>query len=320
MNQQPLFRRRAMVCSGSILGGACLLNTTIAQGIIAIAQEVELVDEPTRGYYGQYDVANFGPPALRNAKREFNFPNDVEIKADLNYGIDISHHTDEVPWSDLKHSKVNYIYIKASQSRNGRDGKFVEFWQEAAKSEVPYGAYHFLTAGVPGRVQGEYFLKRLSEVGGLSRGQLQPVVDLEWDTYGLHFKTVILGKTSHGNLIYKDYWDDISKPEIVATVNDCVAAIHSAAGQMAIKPIIYTNRSWWESHIPAGTVFAGCSIWISDYRQQSYDMQSPRSVPKHDYYIWQFTDKAHINIHGKRYGPYDSNKLVLSKIDRIIIA
>jgi lysozyme len=209
--------------------------------------------------------------------------------------------------------------MKASQSRNGRDGKFLEFWSAAKASGIPSGAYHFLTAGVPGRDQASYFLARLAEAGGLKTGNLQPVIDLEWDIYGADFKRIVLGHAPSGEISYKDYWDDLQKTEIVSTVIDCVSAIRSGAGTPGIKPIIYANRTWWESHIPSRTVFEGCTVWISDYRLQSYKNNSPRSVEGHEYYLWQFTDQAHINIDSKLHGPYDSNKLVFGGIDHITI-
>lgn len=317
---ERLFNRRdALVAGGCAVAEVWLASDALAQlPRASAAAEVSLVGEPTRGYYANYDLNNFGPPALRKVNKDFVFPKDVDV--DLSYGIDVSHHTNEVPWSDLKHSKVNYVYVKASQSVNGRDDKFIGFWTAAQNSGLPYGAFHFLTASVAGQDQGKYFLKRLGEVGGLQSGHLQPVIDLEWDIYGPNFKTVVVGKSPQGDKVYKDYWDAVPKSAIVATVNDCVSAIRSAAGNIRLNPVIYTNRSWWESHVPAGTVFAGCTVWISDYRRQSYDNNAPRSVQGHDYYLWQFTDRAHVDIGGKLHGPYDSNKLVFGGIERIRIA
>jgi hypothetical protein len=159
----------------------------------------------------------------------------------------------------------------------------------------------------------------LSEVGGLVVGSLQPVIDLERDTFGANFK-----RTKTGPDPYKDYWDDMSKTDIVETVNDCVSALRAAAAtatasSSAIKPVIYTNRSWWEGRIPRGTVFPNCTVWISDYRQASYANSQPRSVQGHEYHLWQFTDKAHVRVGTSLYGPYDSNKLLFGGIERLKI-
>jgi GH25 family lysozyme M1 (1,4-beta-N-acetylmuramidase) len=318
MQPRSISRRQAIATGISAISSICIPTTASGQVTADPATEFDLVDEPTRGFYANYDVANFGPPAFRNARRNFVFPNDAEVN--LAYGLDVSHHTKEVPWLLLKASKVNYVYIKASQSTTGRDGKFVEFWRAAGTSGLPIGAYHFLTAGVSGRSQAEFFLKRLRETSGLGRGNLQPVIDLEWDVNGPGFKRVVAGTTSSGSKVYKDYWDGVATKDIIAAVNDFADTIRSGLGSLAIKPVIYTNRSWWEEHIPAGTVFPGCTIWISDYRQQSYQNNSPRSVPGHEYYIWQFTDLGKVVVGNRQYGPFDCNKLIFGEINRITIA
>jgi GH25 family lysozyme M1 (1,4-beta-N-acetylmuramidase) len=303
----------------SVLAGLWLPESVFGRPPKKEGGEIELVDEPTRGEYATYDALNFGPPAERKVKKLFVFP--TEVEADRDYGIDISHYTTEVPWKKLRAAKVSYVYIKSSQSNRGRDGKFVKFWSEAKNSGLPYGAYHFLTAGVGGREQGEYFVKRLAEVGGLRKGHLQPVIDLEWDRLGPQFKLVVIGKNKMGENVYKDYWDDLrNKSDVVATVNDCVSALRSGVKSLEIKPIIYTNRQWWDRHIPSGTTFNGCTIWISDYRVDRYANNSPLAVPGHDYYLWQFTDKGRIQVDGKEYGPFDCNKLVLGGIEKITIA
>ncbi len=317
-------RRSLLAASGALTAQWIFPLLAHAQGNspdAPTAGEVDLVDDPTRGESGIFDVNYFGPPAMRDAKGPFVFPADVE--SPLAYGIDISHHTAEVPWKDLRSSGVSYVYMKASQSSNGRDARFVEFWKAASVSGVPYGAYHFLTAGVGGREQGAYFAKRLAEVGGLAKGQLQPVVDLEWDTFGPSFKRVVVRQSSLGP-VYKDYWDgdrldNAQKARIVATVNDCVAELRARVVPLDIKPIIYTNRSWWEDHIPAGTVFPECTVWISDYRDESYKHKSPRSVGGHDYYLWQFTDKATVKVGSKMHGPYDANRLLFGGLNHITI-
>jgi GH25 family lysozyme M1 (1,4-beta-N-acetylmuramidase) len=298
---------------------AVLLSSRVVPAQSALAPgEVILTDDPTRSDYGRFDLNNFGPPTQRKVGAEFQFPKDVDVP--LGYGIDISHHTKEVPWAALVSAKVNYVYMKASQSHNGRDDKFVEFWNAANTSALPHGAYHFLTAGIPGRDQALYFNKRLTEVGGIKSGNLQPVIDLEWDEYGPYFKRMLLGHTSSGDPIYKDYWEDVPKDAITATVNEFVNTIRYSVGSQGIKPIIYTNRSWWDSYIPPGTVFQNCSVWISDYRKSSYVNGSPRSVKQHEYYLWQFTDKATISVSGEAHGPYDTSKLLFGGINHITIA
>lgn len=317
MVKKTYTRRDALAATGGFIATCSVLNPISRAHAMLMPNEVILADEPTRGYYGSYDLDNFGPAPQRKVGKEFEFPKDVD--ATSAYGIDISHHTREIPWNALGSSKVNYIYMKASQSCNGRDSRFVEFWTSAKRYRLPCGAYHFLTAGVAGHDQALYLLARLDEVGGLKTGDLQPCIDLEWDEYGPSFTRIASGRTPTGTIVYEDYWKNIRPAEIVKTINDFIGAFRSAPGMAAVKPVIYTVRSWWEKYIPDGTVFEDCSIWIADYRLASYVSGSPRSVQGHRYYLWQFTDKALINAGGKIYGPFDSNKLLFGGIDHLKI-
>ncbi len=319
-------RRLVLTAGGTVLVNAYLPsvraqtepNSPASASNTGLSAEVALNDEPDRGYYANYDVNNFGPPQARDAKRSFMFPKDVESRGALAYGIDVSHHCSEVPWPILKAHGVNYVYIKASQSRNAHDPRFEEFWAAAPTSGIPWGAYHFLTAGVSGKDQGEYFVKRLGQVGGLTKNLLQPVIDLEWDIYGPDFKRVVISTKPSGP-VYKDYWETVSSQSIVDTVNSCVDLIRAAYPTLDIRPIIYTNASWWGDRIPVGTTFPHCTVWISDYRKASYAKKSPNSVSGHAYYLWQFTDGAMIDTGSKQFGPFDANKLVFGGINHILI-
>ena len=113
-------RRTALkLMAATTLGIAASGHAHAETSAASPVDEILLTDEPPIGYYGTYDLDYFGPPAERNVKKNFVFPRDVESEAA--YGIDISHYTNAVPWGALKAAKVNYVYIKSSESRNGRD-------------------------------------------------------------------------------------------------------------------------------------------------------------------------------------------------------
>jgi GH25 family lysozyme M1 (1,4-beta-N-acetylmuramidase) len=283
--------------------------------------EVDLVDDAPLGEMGNFDSNFYGPPETRAVREVFKFPVDAESASA--YGIDISHHSKEVPWDGMKTAKVNYVYIKAGQGARNRDPMFETHWAAAERIGMPCGAYHFLSAGVPGKDQGDYFLKRIRDVGGLKSGRhLQPVIDLEWDFLGGAFKRTVL-KTMVQNgksvAIYKDYWSDYSSDEIARQMNDCLAVVREGLAPLGVKPIIYTNRSWWETRLKPGVRFADCTIWTSDYRRASYSDGVPRSVAGHTYHLWQFTERGKITVAGKDYGPFDCNKLVKGSLENLRI-
>jgi len=307
--------RRAAVAGGAALTAGLLSTAAAAQ---PTPPEVDLADDAPLGEMGKFDTNFFGPPSTRAAKSGFVFPGDAESASA--YGIDISHHTEAVPWSEIKSARINYVYMKASQGARNRDASLETHWAAATAAGVTCGAYHFLSAGVPGRDQGAYFLKRIGDVGGLRRGvHLQPVVDLEWDFLGKDFRRTQL-KTIGGTPIYKDYWSDYTSEQIAREVNDCLDVLRQGLAPLDVRPIIYTNRSWWETRLHPSVRFAGCTIWTSDYRKASYANGVPRSVAGHNYHLWQFTERGRITAGGRSYGPFDCNKLVTGSLADLLIA
>lgn len=277
---------------------------------------VELVDEDTRGELGQRDLSESGLDT-REAKKEFLFPKDANDH--IPYGIDVSHHIQDIPWEDLQGSKCEFVYVKATQATRGVDGWFERHWKSAYEiSRIPVGGYHFLCPHRSGRSQAEFFLSKLLKVGGLNKGHLQPVLDLEWDTFGPDFKRIQVGKDKNGRPIYKDHWTDVPSEEIVASAQEFIDTIKKAS-KNDIVPLVYTNRTWWLSRVGENAHLAGCKIWISDYRKKSFEDQMPLKVGNHEHSLWQFTESGYIEIGGKRFGPIDCNKLMAQTVDDLVI-
>jgi lysozyme len=299
------------------LAGAAVLVPLNAPASAHGAQEVTLTDDDSRAELGELDLRLSGVVNPRRATQAFIFPRDADDARP--YGIDLSHHNGSVPWAALRDARVAYVYIKASQGVRGRDGRFTEFWRSATMTGLPLGAYHFLTAGLSGEDQADYYLKRLAEVGGLKKGCLQPVVDLEWDTLGPDFRREVAGHAADGKPLYKDYWATLPKSQ----VTDCVQAFLDRVTQvltpLAITPRIYTNRTWWHAKLGDSVRFRGCEIWISDYRKASYAAQQPQSVAGHEYDLWQFTESGRVKVGSEFVGPIDCNVLTKGSVAGITI-
>jgi lysozyme len=280
--------------------------------------EIDLTNDDTRGMLGELDLRLSGVVNVRAAMQAFVFPTNADDGKP--YGIDVSHHNDTFPWKSLNNTKVSYAYVKASQGIRGRDDRFEDNWRGASQvANIPVGAYHFLTAGLSGKDQAEYFLNRLKAVGGLKKGCLQPVVDLEWDTLGPNFKKVVIGRTRDGKPIYKDYWEDIPSEEIADNVQSFIDIVTASFGDLKVVPRIYTNRSWWLPRVGNKVRFRNCKIWISDYRKTSYNSQQPLSVPGHEYDLWQFTETGKIRINGKDGPQVDCNKYLEDSLSGLLI-
>ncbi|MEI9429212.1 glycoside hydrolase family 25 protein [Mesorhizobium sp. Cs1299R1N3] len=305
----------------TLLGAAAVAASWAAPSARADAKLFNLVDDDTRGALGERDLLESGisEDHLRSAMADFIFPDNADDGKP--YGIDVSHHTKNVPWADLHAVKCQYVYVKASQASRGVDERFVEHWKNATSiANVPVGAYHFLCPRIPGEDQAKFFLSRVVQVDGVADGNLQPVVDLEWDTYGPDFKRVVSGYDKKKRPIYKDYWLDEKPSDIVAVVQGFVDQLRAQVGSH-IVPRIYTNRTWWHSVLGDKVRFNDCKIWISDYRKASFDSQQPQSVVGHEYDLWQFSETGRIRASkGPLVGPFDCNKLSRGALSDLIIS
>lgn len=91
------------------------------------------------------------------------------------YGIDVSHHQDEIDWNRVAADDIAFAYIKATEGGNFVDSRFEENWEGAASAGLARGVYHFFTLCTPGDVQAENFLG----VVPADPDALAPAIDLE---------------------------------------------------------------------------------------------------------------------------------------------
>lgn len=91
-------------------------------------------------------------------------------------GVDVSHYQGDIDWQILQRNQIDFAYIKATEGSSHIDEKFEVNWQEASKTNVTIGAYHFFSFDSPGKEQAEWFI---DSIGDLS-GKLPPVVDIEY--------------------------------------------------------------------------------------------------------------------------------------------
>lgn len=223
----------------------------------------------------------------------FVFPEHTRRDVKLNkprvnsiFGIDISHHNG--PDVDLEGSKManaRFVYVKATQGLKFRDPRFGSNWSRLAAlpegRRVHRGAYHFLSANMPGRDQALRFVAVLQAAGGLAPTDMPPVVDLEWDK---------------GCSDCPDRWIDKSDAgrgdKIIKELLDFMQVVERATGR---KPMVYTARSWWRSAIGSEAKFARISdypIWIADYSTSSQASEVPKIPNDAAYTLWQFTDRS----------------------------
>ncbi|WP_134679877.1 glycoside hydrolase family 25 protein [Paracoccus ravus] len=221
---------------------------------------------------------------LKAAKRFFKFPNDADD--DFIYGIDVSHHKGPIDWSKTLGQGVEFVYTKATEGQNFVDPRFRANIEGARAVGYPTGAYHFLSSGVVVGNQVNNFVKNYGSIR--ADGDLPPVLDLEWD-----FSSGV------------DRWANFTPRQIVDKAEAWLDAIEA---EFSVKPIIYTNKFWWEARLGSeGERLTDHQIWMSRYGK--WDQPGPPLMAGNfDWSIWQFTEEGAV---AGVSGDVDVNKLAL---------
>ncbi len=173
------------------------------------------------------------------------------LNDNINYpvrGVDVSHYQGDISW-DILSEQISFAFIKATEGSSHVDKKFDYNWEEAQKTNLKIGAYHFMSFESSGETQAKNFINNVPKV----KGMLPPVIDLEY----------------YGEFLYihpsKYTVDKILRP-----------LIDTLESHYNMKPIIYTNKSCYNSYIKDTY---DNDIWLSD-------LSLPDSLP--DNKPWEF--------------------------------
>ena len=149
-------------------------------------------------------------------------------------GVDVSSYQMEIDWQGLEEEGVRFAFIKATEGTTIVDNRFQYNWEEAHKTDMKVGAYHFLTYSTSGETQAQNFIDTVEK----KRGMLPPVVDVEF---------------------YGDYLDKHPTKEEMYAILDVV--IERLEEEYNRTPIIYTNRSIYKKYISGR--YDDHPVWIS---------------------------------------------------------
>lgn len=191
---------------------------------------------------------------------------------DWRYGIDISHHNaGDIVWDSLyvltdKRGKtirdhhlakdirpVSFVFIKATEGVSMVDKDFKRNWQDAGRSGLRRGAYHFFRSSKDGEAQARLFIKT---VGDLRFKDLPPVLDIE---------------TIHRGGSMKKLNEEALK------------WLETIEGHYGKKPIVYTGSSFARDWL-SKRITDNYPVWIAHCEKDRPDFDG--------WTFWQFTDKA----------------------------
>lgn len=175
-----------------------------------------------------------------------------------------------INWERVRDDRVDFATIKATEGSTA-DGTgytnpyFVGDLRRARAAGLAVAPYHFYLGRTPrtGAAQAEHFIDAVRESGytGQRRGDLPPVLDLEWDWKG--------GCPRH------------------VTVADAKAWLNKVQAAFGRRPIIYTTRSFIETCLNDTTAFGGYPLQVADYRDE---VRPDLPAGWKDWVMWQWTE------------------------------
>jgi len=149
------------------------------------------------------------------------------------FGIDVSHYQGKINWPEVQESRhsINYVFIRATMGRNGRDKQFAYNWKQAQAHNYLRGAYHYYRPNESSTAQ----FRNYRSVVKLKSGDFVPILDVEKESkYGR---------------------DNLRK--------GVLNWLKLAEAEYGVKPVIYTGLKFYQ-HVLEGYV-DDYPLWIAAY-------------------------------------------------------
>lgn len=171
-------------------------------------------------------------------------------------GVDISSYQGSIDWQILAQNNIKFAYIKASEGSRFVDERFKSNWNNAQKTNLRIGAYHFLSFDSSGADQADNFVNTVP----FSNNSLPPAIDIEFY------------KTSNSTNTEND--------KVLANLSQMINKLKTIYLK---EPLIYVTNATYEKYIK--NHFINNQIWIRDVLFQ------PKLSNNREWLIWQYSDK-----------------------------
>lgn len=174
-------------------------------------------------------------------------------------GVDVSFYQGEINWYILSEENISFAFIKATEGSSHQDKYLKNNLENALKTNLSVGAYHFFSFDSEGVTQAENFISNVPKI----KGMLPPVVDVEF---------------------YADKEENPPAKEYVTKeLTDILTLLENHYG---VKPIIYTTENVYDLYIKEA--FVDYDLWIRNViRKPNKNITNWK--------FWQFTNREVLN-------------------------
>ena len=174
-------------------------------------------------------------------------------------GVDVSSYQGDINWEVLAKQDIKFAFIKATEGSSFVDEKFNANYENAHKSNLKVGAYHFFSYDSEGSTQAENFINTVPKTDNM----LPPVIDIEF--YGDKGKNL---------------------PDVEETQKQLEIMLNMLEEHYQKKPIIYAVQKSYNLYI--ANKFGEYKLWIRDVYFR------PKLKDGAKWTFWQYTDKARL--------------------------
>lgn len=175
-------------------------------------------------------------------------------------GVDVSAYQGEIDWQKLSGEDIKFAFIKATEGSGYVDDKFSQNYENALKTDLRIGAYHFFSYDSSGETQAENFMNTVPNTDDM----LPPVIDVEF---------------------YGDKKENL--PDKDKTQEELDKLIQKLEEYYGKTPIIYATEKSYELYI--AEKYDKCDIWIRNVYMK------PSLSDGRKWTFWQYANKEQLN-------------------------
>lgn len=172
------------------------------------------------------------------------------------YGIDISHHQDEIDWDtffEQNDSTIRFVYCKVTEGELLKDRQWKNNHARLSQEKIPHGGYHFFRPSVDPIVQAKHFLREYD----YTKASLPPALDVEVE--------------------------GISDASLIENMKIWLNLVEKETGK---QPVIYTSYNFYSEKFKEH--FANYKFWVANYSNLAQRFTDERIIH------WQFSESGTI--------------------------
>lgn len=171
-------------------------------------------------------------------------------------GVDVSRYQGQINWELLASNDISFAFIKATEGSSHVDSCFSYNYEEARKTGLRVGAYHFFSYDSEGQTQADHYIAVVEKTDGM----LPPVIDLEF------------------------YGDKEQNPPAQDQVRqELTVMLDRLEEYYGMKPIIYATEKSYTLYL--ANAFQEYDIWIRNV------ITSPHLSDHREWTFWQYTNR-----------------------------